>query len=146
MFTRYLALLIIAAGCLLPASRVRSDETVDAAVWLIEQATLIHRDGRHNVLLRSLRQLEDPRLEPLFSELTQRRHPGLKIHGILGLAEIKNPAKLDMALVADIKDTAVQAQLLSAAIDSDLLTTADAFAPDNDTLLAALDHTHATGR
>jgi hypothetical protein len=126
MFTRNLALLIIAAGCLLPTARAGADETVDAAVWLIEQATLVHRDGRHNVLLRSLRQLEDPRLEPLFSELTQRRHPGLRIHGILGLAEIKDPPKLDMALVADIKDTAVQAQLLSAAIDSDLLTTADA--------------------
>jgi len=70
--------------------------------------------------------MEDPRLEPLFSELTQRRHPGLKIHGILGLAELNDPPKLDMALVADIKDSAVQAQLLSAAIDSDLLTAADA--------------------
>jgi len=126
MLNRHLVVWTIAIGCLWPAALGRAEPTVDAAVWLIEQATLVHRDGRHNVLLRSLRQLEDPRLEPLFSELTQRRHPGLKIHGILGLAEINDPPKLDMALVADIKDSAVQAQLLSAAIDSDLLTAEDA--------------------
>jgi len=117
---------LVGIGCLWPASIGRADQTVDAAVWLLERATLVHRDGQHNVLLRSLRQMEDPRLEPLFSELTQRRHPGLKIHGILGLAELRDPPKLDMALVADIKDSAVQAQLLSAAIDSDLLTIEDA--------------------
>ena len=129
MFTRKLCWVMMAAAVTAAApARGQSDDekTVEAAVWLIERATLVHRDGFHNVLLRSLRQLGDPRLEPLFSELTQRTHPGLKIHGILGLAELRDPPRLDMALVADIKDPAVQAQLISAAIDSDLLTTEDA--------------------
>lgn len=101
-------------------------DTRQQATWLLKKATLIHRDGRQNLLLRSLRQLRDSKLEPLFSELVQRRHPGLKIHGILGLAELADPPRLDMTLVADVRSAAVQAQLISAAIDNDLLTAEDA--------------------
>ena len=124
-------LLIVPMLCLMGAAGVRADSTMDQktveqAVWLLEKSTLVHSNGFHNILLRALRQLRDPRLKPLFSELVQRRHPALKIHGILGLAEISDPPKLDLALVADIKSTAVQAQLVSAAIDGQLLSTEDA--------------------
>lgn len=108
------------------ASAAGADETTDQAVWLLQKAMLVHRDHRESVLLRALRQLKDPRLEPLFTELTQKVSPYLKIHGILGLGEIATPSHIDLALVADIKDTGTQAQLIVAAIDADLLTTADA--------------------
>lgn len=108
------------------ATPVHADEATDQAVWLLRQSMLVHRDGQHNVLLRALRQLRDPTLEPLFSELVQRRFEELKIHGMLGLAEIHDPPKLDLALVADIKDAGTQARVLSAAIDSDLLSIEDA--------------------
>lgn len=120
------------AGCLaglLLLGAARADDAADTrqqAVWLLKKSTLVHRNGRHNLLLRALRQMRDPTLEPLYSELIQRRHPGLKIHGILGLAELKNPPRLDLALVADIDSSGTQAQLVSAAIDNNLLTAEDA--------------------
>jgi hypothetical protein len=104
----------------------QSDDTVDQAVWLLRKSTLVHGNGFHNVLLRSLRQLRDPRLEPLFSELTQRRYSGLKIHGILGLAEIAHPPHLDLALVADIDGAGLQAQLIGEAMQADLLRVEEA--------------------
>ncbi len=116
-----LCVMVVAASCAV-ASPARADKTADQAVWLLEQATLVHRNGRHNVLLRALRQMRDPRLEPLFSELVQRHHPSLRIHGILGMSEIADPPRLDLALVAELDDPATQAQLVSAAIDSDLLS------------------------
>lgn len=113
------AAVLAAWGLSTPAA---ADETADSAVWLLKKTTLVHRDGRHNVLLRALRQMRDPRLKPLFSELVQRRHPVMQIHGVLGLAEIDPEKKIDLALVADVKDSATQAQLVSSAIESDLLT------------------------
>ncbi len=105
------------------ASVARADEATDHAIWQLQKAMLVHRNGDHNLLLRALRQMRDPKLEPLFSELIQRRHPGLKIHGILGLAEIADPPHLDLALVADIKEPTTQAVLIGQAIDDQLLTT-----------------------
>jgi len=117
-----MVVLLALVVCLGPTDRTRAaDEAGDQAVWLLRKATLVHRNGFHNVLLRALRQMQDPRLEPLFSELVQRRHPGLKIHGILGLGEIADPPRLDLSLVAGIEAPGTQAQLISAAIDSDLL-------------------------
>ncbi len=124
-----ITLIVCVLGPVAPASAQddgTAEKTVEQAVWLLQKSTLVHRNGMHNILLRALRQMGDPRLEPLFGELVQRSHPGLKIHGILGMAEIDDPPKLDLALVADINSTAVQAQLVSAAIDSELLTDADA--------------------
>jgi hypothetical protein len=96
-------------------------ETLDSAVFLLKQSTMVSRDGRQNDLLRALRQLGDPELEPFFSELTQSDHPTLKIHGLLGLAECSEKKELDLVRVADIKNAALQAEVISAAMDSDLL-------------------------
>jgi hypothetical protein len=122
-------LLALLGGLVLFAGTVavaQSDQTTERAVWLLQKSTLVHADGMHNVLLRSLRQMQDPSLKPLFSALVQKHHPVLKIHGILGLAEISTPKKIDLALVADLKDPATQAQLVSSAMEADLLDTAQA--------------------
>lgn len=103
-----------------------ADDAAEQAVWLLKKATLVHPNSFHNVLLRALRQLRDPQLEPLFSELVTRQHPEMKLHGILALAEISPAKKLDLALVADLKDPAIQAQVVSAAIDGKLLTNDEA--------------------
>lgn len=97
------------------------DETTESAVWLLKKATLVHRNGLHNVLLRSLRQMEDPQLEPLFSELVKRQHPVLKIHGILGLAEISKEKQIDLKLFADLKDLPTKATLIQSALEANLL-------------------------
>ncbi|MBI1372808.1 MAG: hypothetical protein GC159_08615 [Phycisphaera sp.] len=99
----------------------QQDETAESAVWLLKKGTLVHSNGLHNILLRALRQLNDPDLEPLFSGLVEKRHPVLKIHGILALGEISKDKVLDLKLVADLKDAGTQAQLVSSAIEGDLL-------------------------
>ncbi|NBB82728.1 MAG: hypothetical protein GVY28_04915 [Alphaproteobacteria bacterium] len=125
MWMRLMCVGIVLVTLAAPAA-ARADQAADQAVWLLEKATLVHRNGFHNVLLRALRQMRDPRLEPLFSELVQRHHPALRIHGILGMSEIADPPRLDLTLVADLDNPTTQARLVSAAIDSDLLNVEDA--------------------
>lgn len=97
------------------------DDSGRSAAWLLERATLVQDNGMHNVLLRALRQMRDPELEPLFQKLVNARHPGLRIHGILGLGEIDPEGQIDLNLLAELDDPSVQAQLVSSALENDLL-------------------------
>ena len=112
-------------GVLIVQPAHAKDETAESAVWLLEKATLVHKDGMHNILLRSLRQLEDPSLSTLFSALVQKQHPVLKIHGILALGEIDPKKQINLALLADV-DPKLQGQLVSSAMEAGLLTTEQA--------------------
>lgn len=102
------------------------DPATRSAVYLLQQSITVRSDGTHHRLLRSLRHLADPTLEPLFAALAAARHPALKIHGILGLAEISETGQLDLRRVVEVDDAAVQAELITAAMDSDLLSDDDA--------------------
>ncbi len=120
-------LTLIAAIAVLPATftlAAQPDDTTQSAIWLLQKTTLIHADGGQNVLLRALRQLKDPALKPLYSDLVQKRHPVLKIHGILGLGEISANHRIDIALVADLKETGAQVQAVESALEADLLDNA----------------------
>lgn len=97
-------------------------ETAASARYVLEQATTIHRDGRHNQLLKALRHLRDPQLEPLFARLSTAKHPVLQIHGILGLTGLQPERGVPLELLAQIDGPAAQAELITAAIDDDLLT------------------------
>lgn len=121
---KILILITFALTTSLPTSRAHAQDpqAFESAVWLLKKTTLIHRDGKHNFLLRALRQLRDPQLKPLFSDLTQRPTPVLQIHGILGLGEIDSPPNIDLAHVANITDTTTQIQLLSTALSNKLLS------------------------
>lgn len=99
-----------------------SDRAADSAIFLLNQATLVSEDGKHNALLRALRQLRDPELKLLFKEMAQRDQPELKIHGILGLAELDPEAGLDLALLAQIERPEVQGELVTAALDDGLVS------------------------
>lgn len=89
---------------------------------MLRRSIVVTRDGRHNLMLRALRQLRDPKLEPLFSELAQSENPTLKIHGLLGLAEASSERKLDLVRVAAIENAAIQAEVIGAALDSNLVS------------------------
>lgn len=102
------------------------DATYRAAVRLLEAGITPRRDGRHNALLRALRHLNTPSLRPLFARMAELEHPAIRVHGILGLAEVSDPPRLGLSAVATIEATAVQAELLSAALDGELLADADA--------------------
>ncbi len=107
----------------MPVVEFAPDEsTTRAALQLLDEAVTVDRDGRHNRLLRGLRQLEDPALAPLFAGLSDAAsHPSLQVHGILGLAEIARPRGLMAAEVAAVQRPDVQAELIGAALDSDLI-------------------------
>lgn len=116
---------VLAAGLFLAKTTdVRADDATDsydASVRLLRSAIQVSRDGRHNMFLRALRQMRDAQLEPLFSELFQSDHPSLKIHGLLGLAECKPAHELDLVRLAGIDSAPLQAEIVSAALDNELL-------------------------
>ena len=97
-------------------------ETTRAALLLLNDAVTVQADGRHHRLLRALRYLEDPSLEPLFRGLSEpTRHPSIRVHAMLGLAEIRDPAGLGLAEIAAVQEPLVQAELVAAALDAGLL-------------------------
>lgn len=115
-----LVALLLASPAMLRAQDA-DRETYDSAVFQLKRAKQVHRDGSHVMLLRALRHLADPSLAPLFSELVESPYTPFKIHGILGLAECDPDKKVDLARIAAIEDPAEQAQILSAAMDSELI-------------------------
>ena len=98
-----------------------ADETFQSAVFLLRSGVVADRTGRFSRLLNALRHLEDPALVPLYNHLLKSDNRVLRIHGLLGLAECGRPRGLDLTRLAEIKDAQTQAELISAAIDSDLL-------------------------
>lgn len=123
--------MLLLACAALWASPAHSSDRVDAstneaAEFLLRQSMQVHRDGRHNLLLRALRHMQDPTLTPLFADLAESEHPALAIHGILGLAESSPERRLDLARLARIKEPTTQAELLGAAMDAGLVRDEDA--------------------
>ncbi len=106
-----------------PAARADTgDEVMDQAVHLLKLSTVVDRRGKHNLMLKAVRHLQDPTTRPLFDYLSGSEHPGLKIHGILGLAELSPDKQVDLALIAQIEDAAVQSTVITAAMDDELLS------------------------
>jgi len=99
-----------------------SGDTLDAAVYLINRSMTVDRGGTHNLLLKAIRHLNDPDARPLFTELARSNHSGLKVHGVLGLAETSKDKQVDLSLIAQIDDPSVQATIISAAMDDKLLS------------------------
>ncbi len=98
------------------------EATTQTAVFLLQTAVSPQRNGQHNILLRSLRQLHDPTLAPLFAHLMSQSSPSLQIHGFLGAAESDPKGQLNLTHLATVKDPRLQAEMLSAALDTDLLS------------------------
>ncbi len=121
--------LILILSMFLPTLASAADErelTTNSAIYLLHSAMKEQYKGREIPLLKSLRQLKDPQLAPLFEELARYPHPILKIHGILGLAECQPEKKLDLLRIASIDQSTVQIQVIAAAIDSGLLSDEEA--------------------
>lgn len=109
-----------------PAAEDALEPATASAIYLMQRSVQVRRDGLHNRLLGSLRHLRDPLLEPLFAELARASHPALQIHGNLALAELSPARELDLRRLAEIDDPAVQAELVTAAMDADLLSHVEA--------------------
>jgi len=92
-----------------------------AAVELLQRAARVPSGGETNQLLISLRYLGDPALMPFFDSLAQRQHPVPRIHGLLGRAELRDPPRLELDTIAAVDERAIQAELISAGLDNDLI-------------------------
>ncbi len=87
--------------------------TTRAAIRLLQDAVTVQADGRHYRLLRALRFQRDPELSALFDGLaTADRHPSIRLHGILGRAEVRTTPGVSVAEIAEIADPLVQAELV----------------------------------
>jgi hypothetical protein len=106
---------------LLPAVAVAQRPADEVAVRQLRQATRLQPQGQHNARLRAIRHLRDPELQPFYEALSQRDEASLKIHGLMGLAEIRQPPRLSADLIARVDDAAMQAELISAGLDDDLI-------------------------
>lgn len=97
------------------------DPGVKSATYLLGQTTQLYQDGRHNVMLRSLRQLSDPGLRPLYQGLATSELPPQRVHAMLGLGETSASRRLDLAALAEVKDEREVVEVLSAAMDDELI-------------------------
>ncbi len=117
--------LILVGASFLTAAPVRAADaqaaTVESATYLLQRATS-GQDSSSYMMLLALRQLHDPALAPLFTALTRSDNPGLEVHGFLGMADCAAKPALDLAYLATVKDARLQAEMISAAMDNDLLT------------------------
>lgn len=98
------------------------DPVAQSAVHVLRGCLMIRPDGEHHRTLTALRNLKDPDLIPLFDELARSKSPIHQVHGLLGLAQCDPQRGLDLARVAAIADPATQAQVISGALDDELLT------------------------
>ncbi|NJL31168.1 MAG: hypothetical protein HC898_05790 [Phycisphaerales bacterium] len=107
---------------MLTAQVTPGEDIIRSAAFLLGNAIQPSREGRHHLLLRSLRQLRDPALDPLYQHLLDSESPSLKIHGFLGLLESSPPGKADLSSLAAVKDERLAAEMVNAMMDNELLT------------------------
>ena len=103
------------------AQAQQTDPGVQSALDLLKDATKPQRDGSHNALLLGLRQLEDPALLELFQGLSGSPYLSMRIHARLGAAALSPQRHIDLSILAEIEDQRELVQVLSAAIDDELI-------------------------
>ena len=92
-----------------------------AATALLHDAVVVRPGGRHHRLLRALRFLEDPQLAPLFHRLRENEHAALRVHGLLGIAELATPRGVTTENLVDLERDDQRAEVIAAALDGGLL-------------------------
>lgn len=95
-------------------------DPIDAAARQVRDAVIVRSDGGHHMLLKSLRQLRDPSLRPLFQTLTQADHWTLQLDGVLGLAELEHGA-VDPFLLEQIRDPKDRSAAVRAALSLEMV-------------------------
>lgn len=115
-----LAAVVVMVGPLAPRAAAL-DAGGRAALDMLRAASTVQRRGQHNTLLQALRHLGDPALAPFFAHLAGQEHASLRIHGLLGQAAVSDSQRLTLEQLAPLTDAAVQARLVSAALNDDLL-------------------------
>ncbi|MBI1337587.1 MAG: hypothetical protein GC164_11560 [Phycisphaera sp.] len=120
-WTACVAFLFVGALGLCPVRAADLDDTGESAAFMLEQAMRVDRSGQHHTLLRALRHTSDPDLLPFFSRLAEAGDPSLRVHGILGMADCDPQRRLDLVRLAKLEPATLQADIVSFALDDDLL-------------------------
>jgi hypothetical protein len=115
--------LVLASTLVLTATATASDRAVDASIRQLRRVVVPRRDGSHLLLLTSLRQLRDPTLRSFFYQLSQYGSPLVRIHAILGLAEIDETGQIDPWLVSQLNSAEARYAAISNALMQDLIDT-----------------------
>ncbi|MCC5829296.1 MAG: hypothetical protein JJU36_07595 [Phycisphaeraceae bacterium] len=100
--------------------------TFRAAVALLAEGLRPARDGSHMAVIQALRHLREPQLEPLMEHLAQSADPNLRVHGIMGLAELSEEGAIDLDRVLAFTRPEWQVEVLGAAMEYGLLSDAQA--------------------
>ncbi|MFP4143845.1 MAG: hypothetical protein ACLFV3_01760 [Phycisphaeraceae bacterium] len=103
------------------ASAAEDAPVVRAAISRLREAVAPAAGQPSHRMLVALRQLRDPALRPVFEALAASESPVAQVHGQLGLAELNDPPGLTLGQLARLTDPAVQAQVVAAAMDDELL-------------------------
>jgi hypothetical protein len=123
MLTAAMVVCVVASTAV--ASPKVDESAIESARFLLAKAVTVGQDRSFHELLRALRHLRDPALTQLFEHLAQSDRAVLQIHGTLGLAEVSPTKKVDLKRVIAISDAVAQAELISAALDDELMDIAD---------------------
>ncbi len=105
-------ILLIAIGLSWTHATRAEDDRFDDAVRIMRRATTVRSTGEHILFLSSLRQLNDPDLQPLFSSLSQVKNPTIQTNAVLGLAELSKTRHIDPWKLSQIKDTRFRAMAI----------------------------------
>ncbi|MHC4420205.1 MAG: hypothetical protein ACYS1E_06375 [Planctomycetota bacterium] len=116
-------LLALVPTLLLTAAPPASDRAVDASIRQLRRVVVPRRDGLHLLLLTSLRQLRDPTLRSFFYQLSQHGSPLVRIHAILGLAEIEETGQIDPWLISRLESPEARYAAISNALVQGLIDT-----------------------
>jgi hypothetical protein len=122
-YRRGLCLALVPTLALLGAASA-SDRALEASIRQLRRAVVPRRDGSHLLLLSSLRQLCDPTLRSFFYQLSQHGGPMVRIHAILGLAEIDESGQIDPWLVSQLESPEARYAAISHALKQGLIDTA----------------------
>jgi hypothetical protein len=116
-------LLVLIPTLLLTTAAPASDRAVDASIRQLRRVVVPRRDGSHLLLLTSLRQLRDPTLRSFFYQLSQYGSPLVRIHAILGLAEIEDTGQIDPWLISRLESPEARYAAISNALVQGLIDT-----------------------
>jgi len=87
---------------LCPPQVAALDEAAQSGAILLKDSLNVYRSGRQYALITALRHLRDPSLRPYFEHLAASEHPVMRMHGIMGQAEISENNKLDLAALKSL--------------------------------------------
>lgn len=113
---------ILAAICLAAAPNPASANIDEELAEFLRIAVDPRSGASERNLLRGLRELRDQNLRPLFGALAGSTDPYLRQEGILGLALLEDPPRINELMIAAIDSPVERARLIAAAFQESLLT------------------------